>query len=857
MIRHLGLSVCLFALAAGPAVAMAQSVVVGRNFQGTTAAIQPLTPDTMGAVGVDYYVELNNHKYNVYRKSDGVQVQSKGINQFWTDANTSPLMTPFDPRIVYDPRARRWYAVAVDSRQSANNILFAISSSADPTQAWTGFSFDSDADDSNWADFPMLGYNNEAVWISSYMPTLGAAASGSSFIGLFKLDLLQPTPDVSTKVQFEDVPQAVAGTHPQLVVDTSPYGGNMMSLSMSSFGGGSITRADVGLVSPQVNNTGTLYAAATQPPTVVQPGAPAVQNLEANDWRFSSNTVLQGQYLYGVQAVEDAGRAAVRMVVVDLLTNSVGTEIISDPNLAFSFPSIAVNGFGDVVIGVTGTSSSEYASSYALVRPAGAGLFEPPRLLRAGVDNYEQLDSLSRNRWGDYSATTVDPADPSIFWTNQEYVDGTNRWATQVTELILPRPGEARWAEPQSGQFDDAALWLTAHGNAPLPSDQLVFSRATEPGAAPITITLPPPVSGAYSFPDASFRQGNVVLDLGGNQLDLLLQLEVGPYEGSPHATLANGTVTSVAGYIAPGDTSEGHLTLDNAQWHVAGDLYIGSQGGTAGFPGQFGGTGSVTIDNGSQLTVDGRVKIWQAGSINLDDGTLTAMSIDAGPAPGHFNFNGGTLHVNDFAGELVNTGGTLAPGVGIGTTNVAPGYFQMPGGAISIEIGGLGLADFDRVIAGFAQLDGTLDVSLVGGFTPAVGDSFDVFDWGGVLGTFATINLPALPGGQRWDLSQLYSTGELSVLPPFDADFDEDRDVDGADLAVWQTGYGIVGTATHTQGDADANHNVNGGDFLIWQRQYGSIAPIAAVPEPAALSLLALGGLALAAGRRTGDDSR
>ena len=67
-----------------------------------------------------------------------------------------------------------------------------------------------------------------------------------------------------------------------------------------------------------------------------------------------------------------------------------------------------MNEFGDVVIGATGTSTTEFASSYALVRRAGSGVFDPLQL-RAGVANYVNLDSLNRNRWGDYSAT-----DPSI-----------------------------------------------------------------------------------------------------------------------------------------------------------------------------------------------------------------------------------------------------------------------------------------------------------------------------------------------------------------------------------------------------------------------------------------------------------
>jgi hypothetical protein len=77
-------------------------------------------------------------------------------------------------------------------------------------------------------------------------------------------------------------------------------------------------------------------------------------------------------------------------------------------------------------------------------------------------------------------------------------------------------------------------------------------------------------------------------------------------------------------------------------------------------------------------------------------------------------------------------------------------------------------------------------------------------------------------------------------------ADFNEDGNVDGADLTAWQGGFGSA-TATHMQGDADEDMDADGADFLIWQRQLGTGgAGAAAVPEPSAGALL---GLAVALG--------
>lgn len=93
-----------------------------------------------------------------------------------------------------------------------------------------------------------------------------------------------------------------------------------------------------------------------------------------------------------------------------------------------------------------------------------------------------------------------------------------------------------------------------------------------------------------------------------------------------------------------------------------------------------------------------------------------------------------------------------------------------------------------------------------------------------------------------------------MSVEPVnfFDADFNEDGKVDADDLTVWTTGFGAVGTAVHTTGDADGDQNVDGVDFLVWQRELGLGSLAAAVPEPAASPLMVIVVLACAARHRS-----
>ena len=70
----------------------------------------------------------------------------------------------------------------------------------------------------------------------------------------------------------------------------------------------------------------------------------------------------------------------------------------------------------------------------------GVTRFGTPLLLAEGQADYQRLDGSGRNRFGDYSATLVDPDDPRSFWTFQEFVPATNRWSIQITQLLVPEP---------------------------------------------------------------------------------------------------------------------------------------------------------------------------------------------------------------------------------------------------------------------------------------------------------------------------------------------------------------------------------------------------------------------------------
>src|SRR5262249_7811576 len=124
------------------------------------------------------------------------------------------------------------------------------------------------------------------------------------------------------------------------------------------------------------------------------------------------------------------------------------------------------------------------------------------------------------------------------------------------------------------------------------------------------------------------------------------------------------------------------------------------------------------------------------AGSFILDGGAVTAGSM--------MRIAGGKLvGTGTITGSLGITGGTLAPGFGPGSVAVTGDFSSTSTSHHAIEIGGhTAGVDFDRIdVSGNAILAGTLDVTLTGGFTPALGDTFPFMTYGSRSGSFGIVN--------------------------------------------------------------------------------------------------------------------
>ncbi len=432
------------------------AVQLSLNFTGANSSALP--SDAALAAGPNHVMEFVNGAVAVYDKSSGANLQSITDLAFWGRAGVAipANWDVTDPRLVFDTASQRWFASQVDFDPSGvintNHFLLAVSTTVDPTGTWKGFSLPSVPGGVNdFADFPTLGMDAQGVYLSGDLFDVNGNSVGPTLVSLPKAGLLAGVPTISGFTSFGVLSYSARGTILQPAVCMDGTGtGNV--LATGGLGFNSITgkfETDTTLVASTVLNAGlnggaTLDDAVflgvpgfTAPLDPTQPSGS--QNLDDGDARFSATVHTVGGVVFATHGTEVGGRAAIRWYRIQAGTYTLlESGTISDPNLDLFYPSIAANSNGTIVIGYNGCSLSSYISSYAVVGQTVSGVttFGSPLLLQSGLASYQNVDSSGTSRWGDYSATCVDPSDPTRFWTLQTFPSSRHVWSAQITQIL-------------------------------------------------------------------------------------------------------------------------------------------------------------------------------------------------------------------------------------------------------------------------------------------------------------------------------------------------------------------------------------------------------------------------------------
>jgi hypothetical protein len=327
--------------------------------------------------------------------------------------------------------------------------MIAVSSTPDPTGAWDKWAIDADRDNnvqtSNSADFPGLGVDAFNVYVTANMFD-GNASQYSKVWVIPKAQLLAEIPP-TTITWFEFFPPFLQGfDFTMQPAHTFGTPGAEYFLFEGSTNRLAVAWMD-NISGTPVWHSPLQVAVAAYVSTSSTPGAPQPGNdntIDTSDTRMLNAVYRNGSVWATHHVVGPSGKVEVAWYRINPITGLLVSQgRVTDPNRWYYYPSIAVNKDNIAAIGFSGSSFTEYAGGYYTLIQPSSGAAEPVALLKAGEAPYYKTEQTfgnpggsTDNRWGDFSATVIDPADDTSFWTLQEYAQipdpatGASRWGT-------------------------------------------------------------------------------------------------------------------------------------------------------------------------------------------------------------------------------------------------------------------------------------------------------------------------------------------------------------------------------------------------------------------------------------------
>ncbi|MFO0976761.1 MAG: hypothetical protein U0996_10210 [Planctomycetaceae bacterium] len=410
-----------------------------------------MVPDTQGAVGPNHIVDFDGLNFVVHDKETGNVLVKKSQREFWASvepANRLIAPNPWDPRFLYDATSGRWIGVIASDGHGLG--FLAVSTSSDPTEPWKGVILPMEKQDLGFK----LGVDKNGLYA-----TYASAEQGRDThtlhdcIAIPKEDLLAPGgPDLAnlatfTRLEHDSFP--ATDLNPEkapgdpLVILNKEFGDDCGQLYMYKITWqgktASISDKQVIPLNRKYRSPNTTVEAATapQPSPGITIRAPrrTIAVAQFGDSVYQCNNAkLDDTSPWGIFWCE------VRVSDGELLQEG----LVTDPNCDYLIPSLAVNKDGALGIGCTRTSATEFPSVYVTMRSSDdpLGTMRKPVLAVPGT-TYFRVTNPHRfgAQFGNYSSTCIDPTNPGVFWTCQEYADSTkpDQWCTAWASFKLSK----------------------------------------------------------------------------------------------------------------------------------------------------------------------------------------------------------------------------------------------------------------------------------------------------------------------------------------------------------------------------------------------------------------------------------
>ena len=425
-----------------------------------------IPPDTMGAAGPNHLMTMLNSQVRIQSKAGGT-ISTVSLPTFWT-AGTGLTGDPFDPRVIYDASSGRWIASAgANANDRSAAVWFAISATSDPTGAWTFFGFPAGFAGTKalWADFPTMGLNSTWIAITANMFSVSQAHSSFQGVKMWVIDkstaLAGGPLTVTAFPAHFDLAANVDGfalqpvltfdaAQPTLyIVDNSGWtSGGVFLLRLSQITGSGPSPTWAPVAGGPIPGTGLFFVTSNFSYSQIKaPQLGASGLVDTGDPRMEGAVLRNGRiwctHSAGLPTSAVDRTAVFWYELAPALMATTGAPIVQSgvldagSGVHLFYPSIAANQNDDAAIGFSRSDATRFVEAVYTGRAGSdpAGTMAPIAVLKAGEASYEKVFSSGVIRWGDYSATTVDPADDVSFWTIQEY----------AAQNVGPTADDDRW----------------------------------------------------------------------------------------------------------------------------------------------------------------------------------------------------------------------------------------------------------------------------------------------------------------------------------------------------------------------------------------------------------------------------
>ncbi len=414
------------------------------NWEGLSGSSYP--PDPTGAAGINHYVQAVNSSYRVYSKTGTPLTAEIQLSSLLFNSSEG------DPIVLYDKYADRW--VVTEFKTQGRRALIAVSKTNDPTGQYYTWQFSSP----QFPDYPKYSIWTDAYYMTSNQTTQKVFA--------FERDSLLAGVAAARAINKTFTPSNNGGFFCPLSADADgqlPPAGTpcpIFSYEDDGWGTGHVDR--INIYNMTVTWGATPAATITlvaQLPTqsfdasynsswndISQPGTTnmldgigGVFTFRAQYRRWTGyNTVVLNK---GVKVNSGGTQRSIRWYELRQSTTTNQWSIYQQGTYA---PDNLNRWCGSIAMDDNGSISLAYAVSgetnvYPGIRYTGRAASDPLNQMTFAEVTVASGNSSQEgiNRWGDYSHTSLDPVDGTLFWHTGEYIVNGNP-ATRIFSFRLP-----------------------------------------------------------------------------------------------------------------------------------------------------------------------------------------------------------------------------------------------------------------------------------------------------------------------------------------------------------------------------------------------------------------------------------